>query len=74
MCLLEMNIGETAVVDDINLDAAVKQRLRIMGLMRDTTICIKHYGWFRSTVQIMINRTLIALRKDEACCIEVHKI
>jgi len=74
MCLLQMKVGDMAEVDAINIEGALKHRLNSLGLMRDSQICIKNYGWFKSTVQIMINRTLIALRKDEAECIEVHKI
>ena len=74
MCLLQMKVGEMVAVDAINLDSELKQRLGIMGLTRGSHICVKHYGWFKSTVQVMINRTLIALRKDEAAHIEVHKI
>jgi len=74
MCLLQMKAGEMLAVDAINVNDALRQRLCAMGLTRDARICIKHFGWFKSTVQIMINRSLIALRKDEAALIEVHKI
>ena len=74
MCLLQMKAGEMLAVDAINVNEALKQRLCAMGLTRDAHICIKHFGWFKSKVQIMINRSLIALRKDEAQLIEVHKI
>ncbi len=74
MCLLEMKIGEMVAVDAINVDATLKQRLCAMGLTRDAHICVKHYGWFKSTVQIRINRSLIALRKEEAELIEVHAL
>lgn len=74
MCLLNMEVGEMLAVDAVNVDGELKRRLGIMGLTTGSQICIKHYGWFRSTVQVMINRTLIALRKDEALQIEVHKI
>ncbi len=74
MCLLQMKVGDMAAVDAINIQGALKHRLNALGVTRDSEICIKNYGWFKSTVQIMINRTLIALRKDEAELIEVHKI
>ena len=74
MCLLQMKVGDMAAVDAINVQGDLKQRLNAMGLARNSEICIKQYGWFKSTVQIMINRTLIALRKDQAELIEVHKI
>ncbi len=74
MCLLEMKIGEMVAVDAINVNSVLKQRLCSMGLTRDAHICVKHFGFFKSTVQIRINRSLIALRKDEAKLIEVHSL
>ncbi len=74
MCLLQMQVGDRVAVDSIDVSGDLKQRLNAMGLMRNSQVCIKNYGWFKSTVQIMINRTLIALRKEEAALIQVHKI
>ena len=74
MCLLQMNVGELLAVDAVNVEGELKRRLGILGLTAGSRIRVKHYGWFRSTVQIMINRTLVALRKDEAQQIEVHRI
>lgn len=74
MCLLQMKVGEMASVDAVNVNAALYARLTAMGLTKDARICVKHYSGFKSTVQVMINRTLVALRKDEAARIEVHKI
>jgi ferrous iron transport protein A len=74
MRLLQMKQNEMAIVDAINLDQAVKVRLAAMGFTKESRICVKHYGWFKSTVQVMINRSLIALRKEEAEHIEVHRV
>lgn len=74
MCLLQLKEGEFASVDAINVDGLLKQRLRAMGLTTDARICVRHFGWFKSTVQVMINRSLIALRKEEAEKIEVHRV
>jgi len=74
MCLLQMKVGEIAAIDAVNVHGALKQRLMAMGMTQDARVCVKHFGWFKSTVQVMINRSLIALRKDEAALIEVHKL
>jgi len=74
MCLLEMEKNETAIVDAIYLDGGIKRRLAAMGFTKEARISVKQYGWFKSTVQIMINRSLIALRKEEAQQIHVHII
>jgi Fe2+ transport system protein FeoA len=74
MMLHELNVGEEAVIDAINVSSSLKSRLGSLGLCENQPICVKHYGFFRSTVQVMTESSFIALRKDEACCIEVHKI
>lgn len=74
MCLLEMKRGEMAVIDTVNVSGELKKRLVSLGLIRNANISIKNFGWFKSTVQVMINRSFIALRKDEAAQIMVHKI
>jgi ferrous iron transport protein A len=74
MCLLEIQAGQRVSVDAINVSNELKRRLNSFGLMRGSDIFIKQFGWFKSTVQIQINRSLIAIRKDEAKLIEVHKI
>lgn len=74
MCLLEMKIGEMAMIDAVNVKGELKKRLISLGLIRNANISIKNFGWFKSTVQVMINHSFIALRKDEAALILVHKI
>lgn len=74
MCLLEIKAGQMVSIDSINVNSDLKRRLNSLGLMRGSDICIKQFGWFKSTVQIMVNRSLIAIRKDEAKLIEVHAI
>lgn len=74
MCLLNMKKGEMASIDAINVNNDLKERLNSLGFIRNNHICIKNFGLFKSTVQIMIHNTFIALRKEEAKLIEVHKI
>lgn len=74
MLLHELNIGETAVIDAIHAIGSLKRRLCSLGLAENEAICVKHYGLFRSTVQVMRESSFIALRKSEASCIEVSKI
>ena len=74
MCLLEMKIGESCVIDAIHVKGDLKRRLNSLGLMRHASVSVKTYGWFKSTVQIVINRSSIALRKEEAAQILVHKV
>ena len=74
MLLNELDVGEEAVIDAINVGGSLKSRLGSLGISENQSVCVKHYGLFRSTVQVMTDSSFIALRKDEASCIEVHKI
>ena len=74
MLLSQLNIGENAVIDAINVRGALKNRLSSLGLSENESVSVTHYGVFRSTVQVMTESSFIALRKEEASCIEVHKI
>ncbi len=74
MHLIQLQIGENAVIDYVHVEGALKERLTSLGLLRNESVSIIHFGWFKSTVQVMINHSLIALRKEEAACIEVHKV
>lgn len=71
MCLLEIERNGYAVIDRIDLDQDVKSRLMSLGLSRNTRICVKQFGCCKSTVQIMIDKSFIALRKAEASQIQV---
>lgn len=72
MCLLNIEKNQYCIVDAINLESSFKCRLASMGFCQNDKICVKQFGLFKSTLQIEVNRTLIALRKDEAKHIEVH--
>lgn len=74
MCLLHMKKGEMVAIDAINVNSELKERLNSLGLIRNNHICIKNFGLFKSTVQVMIHNTFVALRREEARLIEVHKI
>lgn len=74
MRLVDTKIGEYVEIDALNVNEDVRQRFISMGLIRDAHICVKQYGLFKSTVQVKVNSTLIGLRRDEASCIEVHKV
>jgi len=74
MCLTQLKIGQMAVIDTVNVNGALKDRFQSIGISEHELITIKHFGWFKSTVQVSTNNSLIGLRKEEAECIEVHKV
>jgi Fe2+ transport system protein FeoA len=74
MCLLELHVGDTAQIDAIDINENLKRRFSSLGLVNCSQINIMQFGLFKSTVQICVNRTLIALRKNEAKLIQVHQV
>ncbi len=74
MCLLQMSVGDKVCIDALNVSNELKQRLNSLGFLRNTPLSVKNFGLFKSTVQVMINSSFVALRRDEAKLIEVHKI
>ena len=74
MLLNELNVGEKAVIDAVNVGGSLKSRLCSLGLGENESVSVERYSLFKSTLQVRIASSFIALRKDEASCIEVHKI
>lgn len=74
MNLLEMKTNEKAVIDAINVNGPLKDRLCGLGLHAQCEICVKHYSLFKSTVQICVNSSYICLRRSEAAQIDVHRV
>jgi len=74
MSLLQMLENDVVSIDAIKASGALKERLSSLGVTTQSEVQVKRFGLFKSTVQIMVNRSLIALRKNEAKLIEVHKI
>jgi ferrous iron transport protein A len=74
MLLHQLKVGDMAVIDTVNVNGPLKERFHSLGIMEQESVCVTHYGLFRSTVQVMTESSFIALRKEEADCIEVHKV
>lgn len=72
MNLLESGVNEKCKVVSIDLCDDLRQHLCDMGLCPNATLCVKRYGWFKSSVQIQIGQRLIALGKDQARNIEIR--
>lgn len=72
MNLLESGVNEKCKVISVDLHDDLKQHLCDMGLCPEATVCVKRYGWFKSSVQIQIGQRLIALGKDQARNIEIR--
>ncbi len=71
--LSEMNAGETAVVIRIEADGELKQRLFSLGLRKGSHLKIKATSIAKSTMEIEVESTLLALRFEEAKHIAVQR-
>lgn len=72
MNLLDSCVNEKCRVVSVDLNEDLKSHLCAMGLCPDATVCVKRYGWFKSSVQVQIGQRLIALGKEQARGIEVR--
>lgn len=70
MNLLESDANKKCRIISINLPESLKDHLWAMGIYPHA-LYVKHYGWFKSSVQIQIGQRLIALGKDQAQSIEI---
>jgi len=73
MTLSEMNAGENAIVTLIEADGELKQRLFSFGLRKGSHLKIKATSIAKSTMEIEVGSTLLALRFEEAKHIGVQK-
>ena len=73
MTLEQLNIGEKAIIKSINCEPALKNRFYSFGIVKGSTICVEEVTLTKSTIEIKINNTKVALRIKEASTIEVDK-
>ena len=71
MTLNELKIKESAEVLSINCDNVLKNRLYSFGITKGAIVRIEELTLTKSTIEIKINQSKIALRLSEAEKIEV---
>jgi ferrous iron transport protein A len=74
MKLIDLKEGDEAIIKKVNSDPQLKHRFNSFGVMRGVNIKVKTYSLAKQTVEIEINRSLLALRFTEAEKLEVQKI
>lgn len=73
MTLDRLEIGNKAIIKSINCDSALKNRFHSFGIVKNSIISIEELTLTKSTIEIKINSTKVALRLKEASSIEVEK-
>ena len=71
MTLNELKIKESTEVISINCDKVLKNRLYSFGIIKGAIVKIEELTLTKSTIEIKINQSKIALRLSEAEKIEV---
>ncbi len=74
MKLSELKKGDRAIIIKIDTDASLKARLVSFGVARGSEFSVEAYSVGNQTVEILVDGTLIGLRRSEAVDIEVEKI
>ena len=64
--------GEKVKVVKLNADTELKQRLISFGIMKEAIIEVLEHAPAKSTIEIKVGKTRIALRAKEADMIEVE--
>jgi ferrous iron transport protein A len=63
--------GQVAIIEKIEADHLLKERLLSFGIMQDEEIEVKTHSLAKNTFEVMVGETLVALREDEAKKIKV---
>ncbi|BAK74142.1 MAG: ferrous iron transport protein A [Arcobacter sp.] len=71
MTLDELKLNETVEIVAINCDNILKNRLYSFGITKGVIVTIEGLTLTKSTIEIKVNQSKIALRLSEASKIEV---
>jgi len=74
MSLIELKKHQKAIVHSLNANSALMQRLFSLGIVKGAEIEVVDCSLSKSTIEIKVGNTLVALRDSEAKQIEVEAI
>ncbi len=74
MKLTELQKGEKAIIKKIDATPELKQRLLSLGVVRGSEIELVDCSLGKSTLEVKVGNTLVALRESEAKKIEVKRV
>lgn len=72
MTLDRLNIGESAIIKAVNCDSALKNRFYSFGMTKGSKVHVEEVTLTKSTMEIKINTTKVAIRLSEAKKIEIE--
>jgi len=71
MTLDKLNIGDIAVIKAVNCDSELKNRFYSFGIVKGSKLSVEEITLARSTMEIKIKNTKVAIRLKEASKIEL---
>lgn len=72
MTLDKLNIGDKAVIKAVNCDNELKNRFYSFGMVKESIITVEEITLTRSTMEVRIKNTKVAIRFSEAAKIEIE--
>jgi ferrous iron transport protein A len=72
MTLDKLNRGDTAIIKAVNCESALKNRFYSFGMVKGSKVHIEEVTLTKSTMEIKIKQTMIAIRLSEAAKIEIE--
>jgi ferrous iron transport protein A len=72
MKLSDLKQNQKAIITNLHCDMELKQRFYSFGINKNSTLTIENISFSKNTIEINVEDTFIALRMEEAKCIEVE--
>ena len=73
MTLDQLKKSDCALIKKINCNSSLKNRFYSFGIVKNSIIKVEELTITKSTIEIKIDNTKVALRLNEASTIEVEK-
>ncbi len=74
MKLSDLKKNQKAIITNLHCEIELKQRFYSFGINKNTQLIVENISFSKNTIEINIEETFIALRVDEAKCIEVELV
>lgn len=74
MKLSDLKKEQKAIIKNLNCDIELKQRFYSFGINKNSQLIVENISFSKNTIEINVEDTFIALRMEEAKCIEVELI
>lgn len=74
MTLDKLNIGDNAVIKAVNCENELRNRFYSFGMVKGSRVTVEEITLARSTMEVKIKNTKVAIRFSEAAKIEIETV